>query len=57
VEEMKRARVKMLRDEEWKEVNDIMYKERKVYVLRDDKLKAEIIRLYHDTLIGGYGGQ
>jgi len=27
VKEMKRARVKMLRDEEWKEVNSIIYKE------------------------------
>jgi len=33
VEEMKRAGVKMLRDEEWREVDDIMYKEGKVYVV------------------------
>ena len=57
VEEMKQARVKMLRDEEWKEVNSIMYKERKVYVPKDEKLRAEIIRLYHDMLIGGHRGQ
>ena len=54
---MKRARVKMLRDEEWREVNGIMYKEGKVYVPKDDKLRAEIIRLYHDTLVGGHGEQ
>jgi len=57
VEEMKRAGVKMLRDEEWREVDSIMYKERKVYVPKDEKLRAEIIRLHHDTLIGGHGGQ
>jgi len=57
VEEMKRARVKMLRDEKWREVNGIMYKEGKVYVPKDEKLWAEIIRLHHDTLIGGHGGQ
>jgi len=34
-----------------------MYKEGKVYVPKDDKLRAEIIRLYHDTLIGGYRRQ
>ena len=34
VEEMKRAEVKMLRDEEWREVDGIMYKKGKVYVER-----------------------
>jgi len=57
VEEMKRAGVKMLRDEKWRKVNGVMYKEEKVYVPRDDKLRAEIIRLHHDMLIGGHGGQ
>ena len=57
VEEMKRAGVKMLRDEEWREVDGIMYKERKVYVPKDNKLRAEIIRLYHDTPVEGHGGQ
>jgi len=57
VEEMKRAGVKMLRDEEWREVNSIMYKEGKVYVPKDEKLRAEIIRLHHDTPIRGHGGQ
>ena len=57
VEEMKRAGVKMLRDEEWREVGDVMYKEEKVYVPKDDKLRAEIIRLHHDTPVGGHGGQ
>jgi len=43
----------MLRDEEWREVDGIMYKEEKVYVPKDEKLRAEIIRLHHDTPIGG----
>jgi len=47
----------MLKDEEWREANGIMYKEEKVYVPKNDKLRAEIIRLHHDTLIGGHGGQ
>jgi len=37
VEEMKQAGVKMLRDEEWREVDGVMYKEEKVYVPKDDK--------------------
>jgi len=57
VEEMKRAGVKMLRDEEWREVDGIMYKEGKVYVPKDEKLRVEIVRLHHDTPIGGHGGQ
>jgi len=57
VKEMKRAGVKMLRDEEWREVGDVMYKEEKVYVPKDDKLRAEIIRLHHDTPVGEHGGQ
>ena len=43
VEEIKQARVKMLRNKEWKKVDSVMYKKRKVYVPRDDKLRAEII--------------
>jgi len=34
-----------------------MYKEEKVYVPKDDKLRTEIIRLHHDIPVGGYGGQ
>jgi len=32
-----------------------MYKEGKVYVPKDDKLRAEIIRLYHNMPVGGHG--
>ena len=39
----------MLRDEEWREEDGIMYKEGKVYVPKDDILRAEIIRLHHNT--------
>jgi len=34
-----------------------MYKEGKVYIPKYDKLRTEIIRLHHDTLIGGHRGQ
>jgi len=56
VEEMKKARVKMLRDEEWREHEGLMLKEGKVYVPKDELLRAEIIRLHHDTPIGEHGG-
>ena len=56
VEKMKQAGVKMLRDEEWRKVDGIIYKKGKVYVPKDDILRAEIIRLHHDTPVGGHGG-
>ena len=54
---MKQAGVKMLRDEEWRKIDSIMYKEEKVYVLRDNELRMEIVRLYHNMPVGGHGGQ
>jgi len=57
VEEMKRAGVKMLRDEEWREEDGLMLKKGKVYVPKDEGLRTEIIRLHHDTPVGGHGGQ
>ena len=56
VEEMKQAGVKVLRNEEWREVDGIMYKEEKIYIPKDEKLRAEIVRLHHDIPIGGHGG-
>ena len=57
VEEMKRAGVRMLRDEEWCQEDSLMLKERKVYVPRDEKLRAEVIRLHYDIPVGGHRGQ
>jgi len=34
-----------------------MYKEGKVYISKDNILKAEIIRLYYDIPVGGHRGQ
>ena len=34
-----------------------MYKEEKVYVPKDETLRAEIIRLHYDMPVGGHGGQ
>ena len=57
VEEMEQAGVKMLRDEEWHQEDGLMLKKGKVYVPRDEKLRAEVIRLHHNTSVGGYRGQ
>jgi len=34
-----------------------MYKEGKVYVTKDEVLRAKIIRLHHDIPVGGHRGQ
>jgi len=57
VEEMKKANVKMLRNEEWREEDGLMLKDGKVYVPKDEELRAEVIRLHHDTPVGGHEGQ
>ena len=57
VEEMKRAGVKMLKDEEWRQEDGVILKEGKVYVPKDEALRVEVIRLHHDTPMGGHGGQ
>jgi len=57
VEEMKWAGVKVLRDKEWRESDGLILKEGKVYIPKDEKLRAEVIRLYHDTPVGGHEGQ
>ena len=56
VEEIKQAGVKMLRDEEWHQEDGLMLKEGKVYIPRDEKLRAEVIRLYHNIPVEGHGG-
>ena len=57
VEEIKWVEIKMLRDKEWREVDGIIYKEGKVYIPKNNKLRVEIIRLYHNMPVGGYRGQ
>ena len=57
VEEIKKAEVKMLRDEEWQIEEGLVLKEGRVYILKDAKLRVEIIWLHHDTPIAGHGGQ
>ena len=51
---MKKAGVKELREEEWKLEGDLVLKEGKVYVPKDEELRAEVIRLHHDVLAVGH---
>ena len=42
-EEVIKARVKVLKNNEWQIEDDLVLKEGKVYVLKDNKLRMEII--------------
>jgi len=57
VEEMKRVNIKLLRNKEWREEDGLMLKNGKVYVLKDKKLRAEVIQLHYDTPVGEHGGR
>ena len=57
VEEMKKAEVMVLRGEEWQIEKDLVLKEKKIYVPKNEELRAETIQLHHDKLVAGHGGR
>ena len=57
VEEMKKMGVRKLRGNEWKIEDDLVLKEGKVYVPKDEELRVEIIWLHHDVPAVGHGGR
>ena len=56
VEEMKKAEVKVLRNNEWQIKDKLVLKEEKVYIPKDESLRLEIIWLNHNMPIAGYRG-
>ena len=57
VEKIKKAGVKILRNDEWQIENELVLKEGKVYVLKNKKLRLEIIQLHYNMLIAKYERQ
>jgi len=57
VEEMKRAKVKELQENKWKIEGKLVLKEEKVYIPKDEKLRAEVIQLHHDVPAAEHGGR
>ena len=55
VEEIKKAEVKAIQWEEWKMKGELVLKEEKMYILKDEELRMEIIQLHHDIPIAEYG--
>ena len=56
VEEMKKVGVKVLRGDKQKIEGNLVLKEEKVYVLKNKKLRLEVIQLYHDVLVAKHEG-
>ena len=57
VEEMKKTKVKELKGDEWKIEGELVLKEEKVYVPKNEELRAEVIQLYYDVPVAGHGGR
>ena len=57
VEEIKKARVKVLRKNEWQIEDKLVLKERKIYVLKNESLRLEIIQLHYDISMAGHREQ
>ena len=54
---MKKVKVKKLRGSEWKIEGELVLKEGKVYVPKNEELRAEVIRLHHNILTAGHRGK
>jgi len=57
IEEMKIVGVKALRENEWEIEEDLVLKEGKMYIPKNEKLRTEVIWLHHDVLVAEYGGR
>ena len=54
VEEIKKVKVKELQGSEWQTERELVLKEGKVYMLKDEKLRVEIIQWHYDALVAGH---
>ena len=54
IKEMKKTEVKVLRGNEWEIEEELVLKEEKVYMLKDEELRLEVIQLHYDMLAARY---
>ena len=54
---MKKAGVKELQGNKWKIEGNLVLKEGKVYVPKDEELRTEVIQIHHDVPAVGHGGR
>ena len=57
VEEMKKAKVKELQGNEWQIEGELVLKEGKVYVPKDEELRTGVIQLHHAVPAAEHGGR
>ena len=57
VEKMKKAKVKELQGNKWQIERELVLKEGKVYVPKNEELRTEVIQLHHDVPAAGHGGR
>jgi len=54
---MKKTEFKVLRGDKWQVKGDLVLKEGKVYLPKNEKLRVEIIQLHHNVLVARHGGR
>ena len=54
---MKKAKVKELQENEWQIEEDLVKKKGKVYVPKNEELRAKIIWWHHDVPVAGHRGR
>ena len=54
---MKKTGVKVLQGDEWQIERELVLKDKKIYMLKDEELRVEIIQLHHDVPVARYGGR
>ena len=54
VEEIKKAGVKLIQGKQWRIEEKLVLRERKVYVPKNEELRAEIIWLHHNVPMAGH---
>jgi len=54
VKKFKRVGMKSLKDEKWEIEDRVVMKERQIYIPKE-KLREEVIWLYHNTPVGEHG--
>jgi len=57
IEEIKKAGVKVLRGDEWEIEGELVLKEKKMYILKGEELRLEVIQLHHNVLVARHGGR
>jgi len=56
VEELKKAGMKSLKDEEWSIEKKVVMKKEYIYIL-EGELRGEVVHLYHNTPVEGHRGR